>query len=128
MNHKLRHSNGKVLRQQITQAYSGPIPPPEALEKYEQIQPGFAERIMRLAEGEALHRRGKENILVKNAVEASRSGNVFAFISVLAFCLLIGFALYLGQDVAALTLVIASIGSVAGLFIYMRRQKEIPRN
>lgn len=30
--------------------YSGPIPPPEALARYEEIQPGAADRIIKMAE------------------------------------------------------------------------------
>ncbi len=37
--------------------YSGPLPPPEAFEKYERTLPGASNRIFELAEGEANHRR-----------------------------------------------------------------------
>ena len=68
-------------------AYSGPVPDPNALEKYNQIVPGSADRLIKLAEGEAHHRREQEqkqleaNILLakENQREAFR-GQLCGFI------------------------------------------------
>ena len=38
-------------------SFSGPIPPPAALEAYDKVHPGLANRIMQMAEGEAEHIR-----------------------------------------------------------------------
>lgn len=38
-------------------AFSGPLPPPEILKKYNEAAPGLAERIVAMAEKEADHRR-----------------------------------------------------------------------
>lgn len=40
--------------------YQGPLPPPQDLDRYNQIQPGFAERLLAMAESEAVHRRDLE--------------------------------------------------------------------
>jgi uncharacterized membrane protein len=40
--------------------HKGPLPSPEVLAGYEKIAPGFADRIVRMAEGEIEHRRGLE--------------------------------------------------------------------
>ncbi|GAB6010842.1 DUF2335 domain-containing protein [Viscerimonas tarda] len=64
------------------QAYSGPIPDPESLAKYETIQSGFAERIMRMAEDEAAHRRKNEIMLTKNIVRMATLGVNICF----SFC------------------------------------------
>ena len=37
-------------------SYEGPLPPATELQKYEQIQPGFADRIVKLAENETAFR------------------------------------------------------------------------
>ena len=39
---------------------SGPLPPPEFLRQYEALQPGTADRILKMAEDEANHRRKME--------------------------------------------------------------------
>ncbi len=36
--------------------YAGPLPHPEILEKFEQILPGSADRILKQAEAQTLHR------------------------------------------------------------------------
>lgn len=45
--------------------YQGPIPPPEALEKYEKISPGFANRIVKMAEVEQEHRHKIEKEIIE---------------------------------------------------------------
>lgn len=43
------------------QHHEGPLPPPEDLQRYEALTSGAAERIIRLAEDEAAHRRRLED-------------------------------------------------------------------
>lgn len=40
--------------------FSGPLPPARELQAYEQVVPGAADRIVKMAEDEALHRRAQE--------------------------------------------------------------------
>jgi uncharacterized membrane protein len=46
---------------QATTHYQGPIPPPQLLKQYDEISPGFADRIIRMAESETAHRQQAEN-------------------------------------------------------------------
>jgi uncharacterized membrane protein len=39
---------------------SGPIPPPEMLRQYEQLRPGLVDKVIKMAEDEAGHRRASE--------------------------------------------------------------------
>lgn len=58
----------QVVKQSISavkaESFSGPIPPPEALAKYEDKFPGFGERILAMAEREAAHRHDMD---IRNA-------------------------------------------------------------
>lgn len=47
--------------QLIASSYRGPIPPPELLGDYEQISPGSAERILKMAERDLAHRSQMES-------------------------------------------------------------------
>lgn len=53
-------AKGEMVRQSVsavkTESFSGPIPPPDTLAKYEEKFPGFGERILAMAEREAAHR------------------------------------------------------------------------
>ena len=48
------------LIRHLEQSFQGPLPSPEAFASYEQTVPGAGDRILRLAEEEATHRRSQE--------------------------------------------------------------------
>jgi uncharacterized membrane protein len=48
-----------AVQVQTSAIFSGPLPPPASLEAYERILPGAAERILKMAEDEAVHRRAR---------------------------------------------------------------------
>jgi uncharacterized membrane protein len=112
------------LTLQHSQSFSGPIPDPESLAKYNTVMPGLAERIIAMAENEAKNRHENEKILIKNSIKLSFIGIIFAFVAVILFCLLILFALYKGYNLATLGLAIGAIASVAGLFIIFRSSSK----
>lgn len=64
----------ELVREQVVQAaawfesFSGPLPPPKHLAEYERILPGAAERIFRMAEDQATHRRSLEQAVVMGDV------------------------------------------------------------
>lgn len=58
--------------------FSGPLPPPGALEKYEQVSPGAAERIIAMAEAEISHRHELEKSLVDNEYKQESKGQNYA--------------------------------------------------
>jgi uncharacterized membrane protein len=87
--------------------FSGPLPPPEVLARYNEALPGGAERIVALAEEQASHRRRME-----------ARGQVLLFAVVLV-ALVGGIGLIaLGENAAGLVPVIAAIGGLGSLFIY----------
>lgn len=54
------------------QQYSGPLPLPEQLNGYEEIQEGFAERILAMAENEQRQRHSMEERLLSAEIEHNR--------------------------------------------------------
>src|SRR3989338_1832853 len=44
--------------------HSGPLPAPETLQKYNQILPGLADRIVKMAENQSIHRQKLESRVV----------------------------------------------------------------
>lgn len=59
--------------------YSGPIPPPEALARYEEIQPGAADRIIKMAEKQQEHRMSLETKAIGGQIDQSKRGQIFWF-------------------------------------------------
>jgi uncharacterized membrane protein len=58
-------------------AFQGPLPPPEVLAKYNEIDAGLVNRIVTMAEEQAKHRREIENFVTDKSLALSRMGQVF---------------------------------------------------
>lgn len=92
-NAQLQKSNSSPNNQVTTQAvyaqFSSPLPPPELLQKYEQLLPGTIERIIKLAETQSTHRQKQEDESLEANIKhlertdgEARRGQIFAFILV----------------------------------------------
>lgn len=69
------------IERRIEQHFSGPIPPPHILAKYEEISGGgFANRIVTMAEKEQSHRHSVDDKMVSGAVSIDARGQNYAFI------------------------------------------------
>ena len=60
--------------------YSGPIPHPDHLGKYEKILSGSANRILGMAENQSTHRQNIENKLLEAEINYKNKGQNFGFI------------------------------------------------
>lgn len=110
------------------QFHSGPIPPPDALERYDRIVPGAAERILRMAEAQAAHAHMIESAALQSDIEARRTaqgiekrGQIFGLVLGLA-SLFFGVWLALsGHDWAATTLFATCAGALVTAFLGTRK-------
>lgn len=100
--------------------YSGPLPRPEDLIRYNDAVPGAAERILAMAEREMNHRHESERKILKNRIRLSILSTILSFISVLIMSILVGYSLYVGKFGTAVGATIGSIATVAGVFIYAK--------
>lgn len=75
------------------ESFSGPIPHPDLLQKYEEVQQGFAERIVSMAERQLDHRVKCEDTVVNGSVAESKRGQCFGLIVAVLF---LGASLALG--------------------------------
>lgn len=81
----------------LLEAFSGPLPPPSVLQQYEEVCPGAAERILRLAEGQSKHRQQMEAKVVASDCRAQDRGPVYGFIVAMSALVLSGVLLYEGK-------------------------------
>lgn len=111
---------------QVSETYSGPLPPPEALARYDQIVPGAAERILCMAENEMKHRHENESHLSRSVTRTAIVSIIFAFLSVIILSSLVFYALYKNFDTVAASIAVGSIAAVAGIFISVKvtRKKQ----
>lgn len=59
---------------------SGPLPPPQILQAYQSILPRAPERIIKMAEEQASHRREIEKKIVGSDIKRVKLGQIFGFI------------------------------------------------
>ncbi len=88
--------------------YSGPIPHPKIMQGYEDILPGAADRILSMAEEEAVHRHTVDDRCIKTDARDSLLGIIFAFI--------LGMTCVIG-GIVVIVKIPAFMGTVAGLII-----------
>ncbi|MFH1564357.1 MAG: DUF2335 domain-containing protein [bacterium] len=79
-----KENRGLVAQQITTMEFSGPLPPPSILEKYNQIIPNAAERILVMAEKQSQHRRELEVKVTKADILDGRMGIICGLIIGLA--------------------------------------------
>lgn len=115
----------EVVSQQISvERFQGPLPHPAILEKYNQIVPGAAERIIKMAEEQSRHRRAIETKVIGADSWKSVLGIIFAFIIALLGLLIGGYTALKGQPFFGGTVTLATIASVVGTFIYGTQQRK----
>lgn len=126
--------------------YRGPLPHPDILDRYEQIHPGTAERIIRQFEGEAQHRHAMEREILSAQIAHEqaevgeiRRGQIFAFL-LGAIGLLVGGAVslfsrsdagaYAGAGIGGATLVGLVTAFIVGRKVSPSGQAEqsVPEN
>ncbi len=113
-----KSNDGKIIAQQ--EHYSGPIPQPSDLQKYEDIKIGFAERIITMAEHEANHRQKIEYKIINSERIFNIFGQLIATCMGLSVIALMWYAFSEGYAEQVKWIGI-SIASVVGLFIYKRK-------
>ena len=114
------------MMMKVAQAYSfsGPLPPPEVLEKYNQCVPGLAERIITMAEQQSKHRQGLERTVVDSNTFVQKVGPFLGF--VVAMTAVVGGILLIlkGKDGYGLAAIITALASLAGVFIYGKKKQR----
>ena len=104
-----------VMRSEM---YSGPIPPPEALARYEEIQPGAADRILKMAEKQQEHRMALETKAIGGQVDQSKRGQIFGFIAIfLCIGAAVFFAVVCNMTKFAATFIPVTMVVLVGLFL-----------
>lgn len=129
-----RRAAGKTKESQFylqQSEYNGPVPLPDDLAKYENIQPGFADRLISMAEKEQEWRQsllnqqqesnGKWN---KTQQSIQKTGQWMGIISVGLVIALCGYCAYLGFGREAMYIAIGVIVSLAAVFVINRKKSE----
>jgi uncharacterized membrane protein len=112
-------------------SFEGPIPPPGALEHYERVQPGLANRIVVMAEQQVSmaqeqmrHRHGLETAVINNDIRLARRGQVMGYsfgMGSLAFAAVLA---YIGAEMSSVATVLGAIGTIIATFVYAGKKRD----
>ena len=107
-----------IVHQELSVArsnfFAGPLPPPDHLREYENILPGSADRIIRMAEEQAQHRRRLEESVTNSNTKLETRGQILGFVIAMTALIGGGYIMASGQSVWGAAV---AISAVAGLSI-----------
>lgn len=107
--------------------FSGPLPPPSLLARYNEIIPNGAERILAMAERQSKHRESLESAVVAGNLQSQRRGALYAFILALVAILGGFFLIYAGRNVSGLVTIITSLAGLVSVFFYSQHKQSKER-
>ena len=118
--------SGRVITQVLHEEHriSGPLPTPDTLLGYDEVLPGAAERIMRMAEKEQASAREVEEIAVRAVTADNRRGQIFGFLVALAAFGTAGWLGYLGHETAAAIVGGGTVVALVTVFVTGRRHRS----
>ena len=117
----------EVVSTEVTTTWLGPIPPPDMLQRFDEVVPGAAERILETAEKQADHRMRMEETVIEGDSTRSYLGLIAGFI--LSAGTIAGgiFLIMNGHDWAGGLLVGVNLVGLAGVFVYGTNSRRVER-
>ncbi len=124
---KTQKKNEQILAAKMVTHFSGPLPPPAEMERYEAICPGFAEKLMERYIKQSDHRMSLESKVIDSDIKNSARGQIFAFILALTTILIGGLLIYLNKTVIGIVSILGALSAVVGVFVYGNESKKNER-
>ena len=109
-------------------SFSGPLPHPDILRSFDEVVPGSAERIIKMAEEQSSHRRNLENMVIDSDIKRSKWGQVLGFILSLIGLVVAGFVSVYGNPIAGSVIGVGTLGSLVGIFMYGSKTRSRERD
>lgn len=109
------------------ESFSGPLPHPEHFKKYNQIVPGSANRLLKMAEDDLAHIHLIQKKQINIEAFAVISGLIVAAIISLVAIIGSGYLIMQGHDIAGAILGSGSLASLVSVFIYGKKSQNSPR-
>lgn len=104
----------------------GYLPPVQILAEYEELFPGFVEKLLKIAEQEQKHRHHLELEEQKKAQKAEILGKFFGMIMLVVLAVVVFLLCIIGSEEAGIILTVLSFSTV--VFFYFRSNKKIDRS
>ncbi len=116
--------SGVVTTEQRLEMYSGPLPHPDLLKRYQEIVPDAPERILKMAENQTAHRIEIEKDVIKGNLLNERLGLVAGFVVCMSALWFGTKILLAGHEVYGFAAIVTALASLVGLNIYAKRSEN----
>ena len=121
------HLQKVVGIEKVTTHFSGPLPPPDILKRYNDIVSGAAERILVMAEKQSMHRQDLEKKLVYGNVNHDLLGMILGFIVCILLISAGTFLVYADKPITGFVSMLSGVALIVGAFLqrsYERKQEK----
>ena len=108
----------KTVIREIRQEFSGPIPPPEILMQYKEVDPSFPDRIVAMTENNLRHIQRLQEQEIQNELRLGILGAVLGFIIGMTTVICGTVVILNGYEAAGTILAGAGLTSLVGTFVY----------
>ncbi|MEK7565052.1 MAG: DUF2335 domain-containing protein [Patescibacteria group bacterium] len=126
-NNQSSSKENKVILTEISQSFSGPLPPPDILRQFDEVVPGAAERIIKMAEDQSTHRRELEKKVIDSDITRSKWGQILGFIIAISGLVVSAIVAVYGSALAGGIIGVGTLASLVGVFMYGSRTRSRER-
>lgn len=110
----------QIVATMVRRVHSGPLPAPETYAQYDEVHPGAAERILRMAEKEQDHRHRSEGRIIFHEYAVRYTAQFGAILALILLCALVAYCAFVEQPVTA-----ALIGAVGAIVVAFLRYTQL---
>jgi uncharacterized membrane protein len=114
--------------EQRLEHFSGPLPSPDILERYDQIVPGLADRVVTVFEEQATHRMDLERTVIKGDTRRANAGMVTAAVFGLSLLAASVYLIMNGHEGPGVLALLTTFAGYGGAFLYTNEVRRRERN
>lgn len=111
----------------VSQSFSGPLPHPEILRKFDEVVPGAAERIIKMAEDQSFHRKELEKKVIDSDIARSKWGQILGFVIAIAGLGVSAIVAVYGNAIVGGIISVGTLASLVGVFMYGSKMRSEER-
>lgn len=111
-----------------SELFAGPLPHPDTLMGYKEIDISFPDRIMSMAEEDAEHHRKMEEQIIIENFNSNKRGMIFGFIISLVAIGLGAWLISIDKDVYGIAAILTPLVGIAGTFIFGKKKEQENNN
>ena len=111
-----------------SELFAGPLPHPDTLMGYKEIDSSFPDRIMSMAEKDAEHHRKMEEHIIIENFNSNKIGMIFGFLISITAIGLGAWLISIDKDAYGIAAIITPLVGIAGTFIFGKKENQEGKN